>query len=110
VASGAKEIAGNAKTALIAAGATAAGVAGAIVLARSNRSRKVLGVKVPRRKGLNIGGLMPSNGGVKSDAKKLAGSVNDAAKRADRFGKRVSRVASSVQKMSEAANEAAKEA
>jgi hypothetical protein len=91
-------VASGAKSALIAAGAAAAGVAGAVVVTRSNRSRKVLGIP------------MPANGSIKTDAKKVAGAVNDAAKRADKLGRRVSRVASSVQQMSEAAEEGAKKA
>jgi hypothetical protein len=74
-------------------------VAGAAALnARSSRrNRKVLGVTVPRRNGLKA-----------LDARKIAGSVTDAAKRADRFGQRVSSVATSVQTVSETADKAAK--
>jgi len=76
-------------------------VAGAAALnARSNRrNRKVLGVTVPR-----------SNGLKDIDARKIAGAVTDAAKRADRFGQRVSSVATSVQTVSETADKAAKKA
>jgi methyl-accepting chemotaxis protein len=69
-----------------------------VVVARSNRNRKVLGIP------------MPVNGSIKADAKKVAGAVNHAAKRADKLGRRVSSVASSVQQMSEAAEEGAKKA
>jgi hypothetical protein len=51
---------------------------------------------------------MPKRNGFKSDARKLTGAVTDAAKRADQFGQRVSRVASGVQNVSETANEAVK--
>jgi len=114
VSSGAKDVAGvasNAKGALLAGGAALAGVAGAVVVARSNRPRKVLGIPMGSRGGLNVGDLMPSrNGSIKSDAKKVAGTVNKAAKRADKLGQRVSSVASSVQKASQAAEEGAKKA
>jgi hypothetical protein len=89
------------KTPLIAGGAAIAGVAGAAALnARSRRrNRKVLGVTIPRRNGLkNV------------DARKIAGAVTDAAKRADRFGQRVSSVANSVQTVSETADRASKRA
>jgi uncharacterized phage infection (PIP) family protein YhgE len=89
----------KAKTPLIAGGAAIAGLAGAAVLnsARSRR-RKVLGVKMPRGNGLKV------------DARKVAGAVTDAAKRADQFGQRVSSVANSVQTVSETADKAAKKA
>jgi hypothetical protein len=89
------------KTPLFAGGAAIAGVAGAAALnARSRRrNRKVLGVTIPRRNGLkNV------------DARKIAGAVTDAAKRADRFGQRVSSVANSVQTVSETADRASKRA
>lgn len=111
--SGAKDVAGvakGAKGALLAGGAAAAGVAGAVIVARSNRgSRKVLGIPMGSRGGLSVRGMMP-NGSIKSDAKKMAGKLNDAAKRADKVGQRVSSVASSVQKISGSAEEGAKKA
>ena len=90
----------KAKTPLIAGGAAIAGLAGAAVLnsARSRR-RKVLGVTMPSGNGLK-----------KVDARKVAGTVTDAAKRADRFGQRVSGVAQSVRMVSETADKAAKKA
>jgi hypothetical protein len=93
----------KAKTPLIAGGAAIAGIAGlagAVALnnARSRR-RKVLGVTMPRGKELK-----------NLDARKIAGAVTDKAKRADRFGQRVSSVASSVQNVSETADKAAKKA
>ena len=82
---------------LIAGGASIAGLAGAAALnARSSR-RKVLGVKMPRRKSFK-----------KVDARKVVGAVTDTAKRADRFGQRVSSVAKSVQMVSETADRGAK--
>jgi hypothetical protein len=91
----------KAKTPLIAGGVAIAGVAGlagaaALNNARSRR-RKVLGVPMPRGKELK-----------NLDARKIAGGVTDGAKRADRFGQRVSSVASSVQTVSETADKAAK--
>jgi hypothetical protein len=84
---------------LIAGGAAIAGLAGAAALNERSSRRKVLGVTMPRGKGLE-----------KVDARKIAGAVTDAAKRADRFGQRVSSVANSVQMVSESANKAAKKA
>ena len=91
------------KTPLIAGGAAIAGMAGlagaaALNNARSRR-RKVLGVTMPRGKELK-----------NLDARKIAGAVTDGAKRADRFGQRMSSVASSVQTVSETADKAAKRA
>jgi hypothetical protein len=93
---------------LIAGGAALAGVAGAAAMnARSNRRRKVLGVPI-RKPGLKLNGLRRN--GLKVDAQKLSSAVSDAAKRADRFGQRVSSVASGVQQVSETANKEAKKA
>jgi hypothetical protein len=101
-------VASSAKGALLAGGAALAGVAGAVVVAKSNRgSRKVLGIPMGSRGGLKS--LMP-NGSIKSDAKSVAGKVNNAAKRADKLGQRVSSVASSVQQVAGAAEEGAKKA
>jgi hypothetical protein len=90
----------RAKTPLIAGGAAIAGLAGVAALnnARSRR-RKVLGVTMPRGKQLK-----------NLDGRKIAGAVTDGAKRADRFGQRMSSVASSVQTVSETADKAAKKA
>jgi hypothetical protein len=107
-ASGVAEVARKAKTPLIAGGATvAAGVAGAIALAVKSKSRrKVLGVPVGRGSALKLG----RRGGVTRDARKLASAVTDAAKRADRIGQDISRVATTVQHVSETADKAAKKA
>lgn len=90
----------KAKTPLMAGGAAIAGLAGAAMLnnARSRR-RKVLGLTMPNGNGLK-----------KVDARKVAGAVADAAKRADRFGQSVSSVANSVRMVSETADKAAKKA
>jgi hypothetical protein len=53
---------------------------------------------------------MPKSNGLKGDARKIASAVTEAAKQADAFGQRVSSVASSVQKVGETANDAAKKA
>jgi hypothetical protein len=99
-ASGIKTAASKAKVPLVASGAALAGVTAAAVMVatRSGKRRKVLGVSVPKRNSF------------KADAKKITAAVNDAAKRADHFGQRVSKVASSVQGVSETANEAVKKA
>jgi hypothetical protein len=90
----------KAKTPLIAGGAAIAALAGAAALNNvRSRRRKVLGVTMPRGNGLK-----------KFDARKVAGVVTEGAKRADRFGQRVSSVAGSVQMVSETADKAAKKA
>jgi len=106
-ADGVSTVAQKAKVPLLAGGAALAGLAGAAVLnARSNHRRKVLGVSMPRRNKF----AMPRRNGFKGNARKVTGAITDAAKRADRFGQRVSRVASSVQDVSETANDATKKA
>jgi hypothetical protein len=98
---------------LVASGAAAAGVVGAVVMSRSGKRRKVLGVSLPKRSKFGTSRhlpkvQLPKTDGLKGDAQKIAGAVTDAAKRADAFGQRVSSVASSVQKVGETANDAAK--
>jgi hypothetical protein len=98
-------VARKAKVPLLASGAALAGVAGAVIATRSGRRRKVLGVSMPKRSGFKV---IPKRSGLKADATKFTGAVTDAAQRADVFGQRVSRVASSVRNVSETANEAVK--
>ncbi len=87
----------KAKGPLLASGVALAGAAAAaVVTTRSRKRRKVLGVPMPKRNGF------------KTDARKITGAVSDAAKRADHFGQRMSRVAGSVQTVSETADEAVK--
>jgi len=94
---------------VVAGTAALAGVAGAAVIAaRSGRRRKVLGVRMPKRKGFHV--PTPKRNGFKSEARNFAKSVSGAAQRADQFGQRVSRVASGVQSVSDTANEAVKKA
>ena len=82
---------------MLTGGVALAGVAGAVVLTtRSGRRRKVLGVPVPKPNDLKV------------DAQKLTEAIADTAKRADRLGQRVSRVATGVQDVSETANAVAK--
>jgi hypothetical protein len=106
-AGGIATVARKAKVPLLASGAALAGVAGAVIATRSGKRRKVLGVSMPKRNGFK---LMPKRSGFKADATKVSGAVTDAAERADVFGQRVSRVASSVRNVSETANEAVKKA
>jgi hypothetical protein len=95
----------KAKVPLIAGGAAVAGVAGAVLAAsRTGGKRKVMGVSMPKRSKLSL----PKKNGFKPDAHKVASAVADAAKRADSFGQNVSRIASSVQKVGESADEAVK--
>jgi hypothetical protein len=90
-------IARKAKVPVLASGVALAGAAvAAVVTKRSGKRRKVLGVSMPKRNGL------------KTDARKITGLVSDAAKHADQFGQGMSRVANSVQKVSETADEAVK--
>jgi len=99
-AKGVPPLARKAKVPLLASGAAIAGVAGAIAATRSGRRHhhKVLGIS------------MPKANGMQPDAKKISEAVVDVAKRADRFGQGVSRVASSVQGVGETANKVAKKA
>jgi hypothetical protein len=97
-AKGIPPLAGKAKVPLLASGAALAGVAGAIAAARSGKRHRVMGVPMPRANGM------------KPDPKKIGDAVVDAAKRADRFGQGVSRVASTVRDVGETANKAAKKA
>jgi hypothetical protein len=94
----------KAKLPLLAGGAAVAGVAGTILATKSGGRRKVLGVPVPKRSKLSL----PKKNGFKSDARKVTSAVADAAKRADDFGQGVSRIASSVKKVGETADEAVK--
>jgi len=92
----------KAKVPLLASGAALAGVAGAVVATRSGRRHKVLGIAMPKRV------PRPKLNGMKPDAEKISGAVVDAAKRADRLGQGVSRVASSLRDVGETTNKAAK--
>jgi hypothetical protein len=97
----------KAKLPLLAGGAAVAGVAGAVLASRSGGKRKVLGVSVPKRSKLSMPDL-PKTKDLKSDARKVTGAVTAAAKRADTIGQGVSKIASSVQKVGESADEAVK--
>jgi hypothetical protein len=89
---------------LLTGGAAVAGLAGAVALSNRSGRRKVLGVSLPRRKDLPL----PKGSSLKVDPQKVTDAITDAAKRADRIGQRVSRVANGVQNVSETANKAAK--
>jgi hypothetical protein len=101
---GAGSVLEKAKVPLLAGGAAVAGVAGVVLASKSGGKRKVLGVSVPKRSKLSL----PKKNGFKPDARKMTRAVTDAAKRADDFGQGVSRIAGSVRKAGEAADEAAK--
>ena len=97
----------KAKTPLIAGGAVIAGLAGAAALNALSSRRKVLGVKMPRGDGLKK--AFPDASALKKlDARDVTGTVSEAARRADRFAKRVSSVANSVEMVSETADKAVK--
>jgi len=104
VINGAGPVLQKAKLPLLAGGAAVAGVAGAVLASKTGGRRKVLGVPMPKRSKLSL----PKKNGFKPDAHKVASAVTDAAKRADSFGQGVSRIASSVKKAGEAADEAVK--
>ena len=89
---------------MLAGGAAVAGVAGAVLASKAGGKRKVLGVSLPKRSKLSL----PKKNGFKPDARKVTSAVTDAAKRADNFGQGVSRIASSVKKAGEAADDAVK--
>jgi hypothetical protein len=97
-AKGVPPLARKAKFPLLASGAALVGVAGAIAATHSGKRHKVLGIS------------MPKTNGIKPDARKVSETVVDAAERADRFGRGVSRVASSVRDVGETANKVAKKA
>jgi hypothetical protein len=101
---GAGPILQKAKLPLLAGGAAVAGVAGAVLASKTGGRRKVLGVSMPKRSKLSL----PKKNGFKPDARKVTSAVTDAAKRADDFGQGLSRIASSVKKAGEAADEAVK--
>jgi hypothetical protein len=101
---GAGPILQKAKLPLLAGGAAVAGVAGAVLASKTAGRRKVLGVSVPKRSKLSL----PKKNGFKPDARKVTSAVTDVAKRADDFGQGVSRIAGSVKKVGEAADEAVK--
>ncbi|MET0557645.1 MAG: hypothetical protein ABW065_03090 [Solirubrobacterales bacterium] len=92
------------KVPLVAGGAAAAGIAGAVLASRSGGKKKVLGVPMPKHSKLSL----PKKNGLTPDARKVTKAVTDAAKRADDFGQGVSRIASSVKKVGEAADDAVK--
>jgi len=115
VASGAgsvKGVAGKAKTAALAGGAAAAGLTATVLITRrANKQRKVLGVSIPERNGFKpLQAVSNRRGDIRRDTRKLAGKVTSAADRADRLGRRVSSVASSVKEVSQTADDAAKKA
>jgi methyl-accepting chemotaxis protein len=113
VSSGAQTVAGSAKqakTALLAGGAAAAGLVATVALSRHQSRPKVLGVTLPKRKSITASSLrkaLPTQG-IRRDTQSLAGKLGKAADRADRLGQSVSRVASSVKQVSDTAGEAAK--
>jgi hypothetical protein len=107
----------KARTGLLAGGAAVAGLGATLVVAqRARRRPKVLGISLPKRNGFNPRALNPralvpkSRGNIRRDTRKIAGKVTEAADRAERFGQRVSSVASSVKQVSETADDAAKKA
>jgi hypothetical protein len=112
-------VAEKAKYPLLATGAALAGAAAVIATKNGHKQKKVLGVPVPKRPKAHMPkahmpkvGLpkvaMPSGKGLKGDVRRAAGAVTDAAEKADLIGKRISKVASSVQAVGEATDDAAK--
>lgn len=109
-------VAEKAKLPLLATGAVVAGAAAVIATksAAGHKQRKVLGVPVPKRSKSHLPKVsvpkvgMPKGKGLKGDVRRAAGTVSDVAKQADQIGKRISRVANSVQAVGEATDDAAK--
>ena len=105
----------KAKLPLIATGAVVAGAAAVIVGKNGHhKQRKVLGVPMPKRSKAHLPKVsmpkvgLPKGKGLKGDVRRAAGAVSDAAKQADEIGQRISKVASSVQAVSETTDKAAK--
>jgi hypothetical protein len=105
----------KAKLPLIATGAVVAGAAAVMVGKNGHhKQRKVLGVPVPKRSKAHLPKVsvpkvgLPKGKGLKGDVRRAAGAVSDAAKQADQIGQRISKVASSVQAVSETTDKAAK--
>ncbi len=99
---------------LLATGAAAAGAAAVIVGKNGQKQRKVLGVKLPKGSKAHLPKIgmpkvsLPKGKGLKGDVRKAAGAVTEAAEKADLIGKRISQVASSVQAVGHATDDAAK--
>ena len=100
----------KAKLPLIATGAVAAGAAAVLVGKNGHhKQRKVLGVPVPKRSKVHMPKVgLPKGKDLKGDVRRAAGAVGDAAKQADEIGRRISKVANSVQMVSETTDKAAK--
>lgn len=107
-------VAEKAKLPLLATGAALAAGAAVIVTKGNHKQHKVLGVPVPKRSKSHMPKVsmpkigLPKGKGLKGDVRRAAGTVTDVAKQADQIGKRISRVASSVQAVGEATDDAAK--
>jgi hypothetical protein len=112
-------VAEKAKLPLLATGAVVAGAAAVIATKSTHKQRKVLGVPVPKRSKSHLPKVgvpkvsvpkvgLPKGKGLKGDVRRAAGTVTDVAKQADQIGKRISRVANSVQAVGETTDEAAK--
>jgi hypothetical protein len=111
----------KAKLPLLATGAVVAGAAAVIATKGGigHKQRKVLGVPVPKGGKPHLPKVsvpkvstpkvsLPKGKGLKGDVRRAAGAVTDAAGKADRIGKRISQVASSVQAAGSATDETAK--
>ena len=117
---GAGAVVEKAKLPLLATGAALVGTAAVIVSKNGHhKHRKVLGVPVPGGSKSHMPKVsmpkvsvpkigLPKGKGLKGDVRRAAGAVTDAAKQADQIGKRISRVANSVQAVSETTDQAAK--
>jgi hypothetical protein len=107
----------KAKLPLLATGAVVAGAAAVIATkgaAGGRKQHKVLGVPVPKRSKSHLPKVsvpkvgLPKGKGLKGDVRRAAGAVTDVAGKADEIGKRISRVANSVQAVGSATDDAAK--
>lgn len=111
----------KAKLPLLATGAVAAGAAAVIATkgVANHKQHKVLGVPVPKRSKPHLPKVsvpkvstpkvaLPKGKDLKGDVRRAAGAVSDAAGKADQIGKRISKVASSVQAVGAATDDTAK--
>jgi len=103
-------VAEKAKLPLLATGAVIAGAAAVIATKSSgHKQRKVLGVTVPKHPKSHLPKVaLPKGKELRGDVRRAAGTVTDVARQADQIGKRISKVANSVQAVGEATDDAAK--
>ncbi len=102
---------------MLAVGAALAGLGGALAARSLSNGRggplKRMRHAVPgksRSRGVSLPKFVKRRRGVRGGVRNISQNVTEAAKQADRLGRRMSTVAKSVQRVSETADDAAKEA